>query len=92
MVRGCSQRHCFHRSCHHKHRLQELFRPEGHQPIDESPVADPKCSKFGEEMQEFNEYLERAGQRETGNSASLLKDISQAVKVLGLPFSARQIE
>lgn len=45
-----------------KKRLLDIFRPTGTQPIDETPA--PEQSKFEQELNQFNEYLERAGQRE----------------------------
>ena len=52
-----------------KRELRELFRPQNSQPIDETPVPEPRQSKFEQEMQEFNEYLERARRREAESSA-----------------------
>ena len=57
-----------------KKRLMEIFRPTGPQPIYEAPAVEPSQSKFEQEMQEFNEYLERAGRRE----AESLADWNQA--------------
>jgi hypothetical protein len=52
-----------------KQKLLELFRPRGPQPIYEAPAVEPRQSKFEEEMQEFNEYLDRAGRREAESPA-----------------------
>ena len=52
-----------------KKRLMEIFRPTGPQPIYEAPAVEPRQSKFEEEMQEFNEYQERAGRREAESPA-----------------------
>ena len=52
-----------------KKRLMEISRPTGPQPIYEAPAVEPRQSKFEEEMQEFNEYQERAGRREAESPA-----------------------